>query len=222
MKTTIKIASALVFSVALSHAGVLPVEFKGASYGDQSEVEWNFGDGNINSSSVAPVEVETPTPLPIVVQIPISGTVVGASYGVNIARLATVTASSTYGGSPAYSPARINDGSILTTAGPNWSWTNGIPLDGVRDDQYVLLDFGASKAFSAIDLYTSEGWPISDYNISVWNGTTWTVLIKARKNTAILNHWTFAKISASKIKITVLKGPSNLILWGRINEVVVY
>lgn len=35
--------------------GVLPVEFKGASYGDAATVEWEFGDGTSSSSSMAPI-----------------------------------------------------------------------------------------------------------------------------------------------------------------------
>lgn len=34
--------------------GVMPVEFQGASYGDVSEMEWDFGDGESNSSSMSP------------------------------------------------------------------------------------------------------------------------------------------------------------------------
>ena len=34
--------------------GVFPVEFKGATYGDADEVEWDFGDSTSNSSSLSP------------------------------------------------------------------------------------------------------------------------------------------------------------------------
>lgn len=45
---------------ANSSKGVMPVEFKGASYGEASEAEWNFGDGTTNSTSIAPTHEYAP------------------------------------------------------------------------------------------------------------------------------------------------------------------
>lgn len=50
-----------IFKIDTSNAskGVFPVEFKGASYGESSESEWDFGDGSSNSTTIAPTHEYT-------------------------------------------------------------------------------------------------------------------------------------------------------------------
>ncbi|GGH46526.1 hypothetical protein GCM10008014_09240 [Paenibacillus silvae] len=134
----------------------------------------------------------------------------------NLARTATITADSTFSG---YSTARINDGDRSTALGGASSWANNA---NTALPQNVTLDLGQSKQVSKVDLYTSQGYVMSDYDVEYWNGSSWVSLVKITNNTNVYRSHSFSPINTSKIKIVCKKGPSHQAGYVRINELEIY
>ncbi|WP_440111370.1 galactose-binding domain-containing protein [Paenibacillus sp. QZ-Y1] len=136
--------------------------------------------------------------------------------GQNLARNATITVDSTY---PGYSAARINDGDQNTTLGENYSWANNqnSPLP-----QYVVLDLQAAKSIQRIDLYTSQGYPLANYDLQYWNGTTWVNLVQITGNQELKRSHAFTAVSTSKVRVVASKGPAHQTNYVRINELEIY
>jgi hypothetical protein len=134
----------------------------------------------------------------------------------NLAIGAHASASSTYGGYNAYN---VNDTSTDTTVGGPYSWTNA--ADGYLP-QWLELDFGVLKTFSAVDLYTSAGYEIKDYSIQYWNGFGWIDLVHEVGNTQVQRWHSFSTVSASKVRVVGWSGPDVQPHYVRINEFRVY
>lgn len=141
----------------------------------------------------------------------------------NIARTATASASSTYCPSTTsplhcYYPSRINDGSNNTTLGGVDSWVNvggGLP-------QWVELRWPSKVVISSTELYTSEGYPIQDYNLEYWNGVEWVAFNQVRGNTTLKNVYTLpATITTDRVRVLGLKGPAVQTSHVRVNELIV-
>lgn len=139
---------------------------------------------------------------------------------VNLAIGATATAQSTFSG---YSPARVNDGSRNTTVGGAYSWTNAHTsgTDG-RVPQWLQLDFGVNKTFSRVDIYTSTGYIMRDYDVQYWNGTSWVTLVTVTGNTLVQRSHTFASTSARLVRIYARSGSTSQPWYVRVNEFEVY
>ncbi|HEX6291863.1 MAG TPA: discoidin domain-containing protein [Herpetosiphonaceae bacterium] len=146
----------------------------------------------------------------------------GGSGDENLARSAIAAASSTYP-YDGYAPSRVNDGSRTTTVGGAYSWVNAdrYAPDGYLP-QWVQLDFGTTKTFSRVVMYTSSGYPIQDYDIQVWDGSTWVTVDSRTGNTALTVTHTFAPTTARLVRILGRRGPSNQPQYVRVNEFEVY
>ncbi|MFD0712670.1 discoidin domain-containing protein [Paenibacillus sp. GCM10027626] len=134
---------------------------------------------------------------------------------VNYAREATATASNTDTAN-GYAAEKVNDGAATT----DWSgWaTDGSPLP-----QWVQLDFGTAKTFSRVELYTTNGYEIRDYEIQYWNGSAWVNCLSAiTGNTFDHRTHTFEPVTASKLRIVGTSGPAIQPDYVRINEIEVY
>ncbi len=140
----------------------------------------------------------------------------GGSGFDNLARTATVAASSTY---PGYSPARVNDGSQSTALGGTDSWANNAntPLP-----QWVQLDFGVVKTFSRVELFTTATYALRDYDIQIWNGVTWQNVATVNFNTAAHRTHTFAPVSSRLVRVLCRRGPDHQAGYVRVNEFEVY
>ena len=148
---------------------------------------------------------------------------VGPPPPVNLAREALAVASTTYcagaGTIDCYSPARVNDGSNSTTLGGFDSWSNN---NGVSMPQWVELQWGRMVTFSRIELYTSEGFPIRDYDVEYWTGTEWAKAVSIRGNTALHLTHRITPVQTFRMRILALSGPSNQVIHARVNEIELY
>ncbi|MCF2945419.1 discoidin domain-containing protein [Paenibacillus tarimensis] len=135
---------------------------------------------------------------------------------VNLAIGAAVSADTTF---PGYAAAKINDGDRNTTVGGNYSWANnnGAPLP-----QHVYMNFGSNRTFNKIDLYTSQGYVMADYDLQYWNGSSWVTLVSVTGNTSTHRSHTFGEVTSSQIRVVCRKGPANQTNYVRINELEVY
>lgn len=141
---------------------------------------------------------------------------------VNIAPSALAVASSTFCSSTGvhcYSPHRVNDGDRSTVLGGYTSWSNN---NGVGMPQWVELQWSQVRTVSRIDLYTSEGYPIKDYDLQVWNGTGWVTASAVRGNTALFRTHTIAPVQTFRMRVLAYSGPSHQTSYARINELEVY
>ncbi|UPK42511.1 discoidin domain-containing protein [Paenibacillus pabuli] len=136
--------------------------------------------------------------------------------GTNLARNAAITVDSTFSG---YSAAKINDGDRNTTLGENYSWANdrNSPLP-----QYVVVDMRAANSINRIDLYTSQGYPIADYDLQYWNGLIWVNLVQVTGNQELMRSHTFSAVNTTKVRVVARKGPSHQPGYVRINELEIY
>ena len=142
----------------------------------------------------------------------------------NQALSASTSASSTYcsgSGLHCYHSYRINDGSRNTTVGGYYSWANDWG-GGISLPQWVQLDFGGTIWFNRVDLYTSQGYAIRDYDIQYWNGSGWYNAATVNGNTSTYRKHTFSRRSASRIRVRGRSGPSNQTIYVRVNELEVY
>jgi hypothetical protein len=141
--------------------------------------------------------------------------------GVNLARSATASASSTYWG---YAASRVNDGSRNTTVGGPYSWTNaGWTAPNGSLPQWVQLDFGTNKTFSKVEVYTSSGYPIRDFDVQYWDSFAWVTVVTVNANTALhISPPPFTPVTARLVRIYARGGPTNQPSWARVNEFEVY
>ncbi|WP_181438811.1 hypothetical protein [Paenibacillus sambharensis] len=140
----------------------------------------------------------------------------GPAPNANHAIGAAVSADSTF---PGYSVARINDGDRNTALGQSYSWANnqGAPLP-----QHVYMNFGANKTISKVDLYTSQGYVMANYDIQYWNGSSWVTVATVTGNTSTYRSHSFNAVSTSQIRVVCRRGPSHQTNYVRINELEVY
>ncbi len=136
--------------------------------------------------------------------------------GQNLARNATITASSTY---PGYSTARINDGDRNTALGESYSWANN---RNSSLPQYVVLDLPASSSIQRIDLYTTKGYVLANYDLQYWNGSSWVNLVQITGNQETTRSHTFTAVNTSKVRVVASRGPSHQPTYVRINELEIY
>lgn len=138
----------------------------------------------------------------------------------NMALAATATAQSTF---PGYSPSNVNDGDTNTTVGGAYSWSNAhtYGADG-RLPNWVQLDFGETKPISKVVIYTSKNFEIKEYDIEVWNGSSWEVVLTQFGNTDVRTEHTFSTRYGSKLRVVGRRGPDNQNIYVRVNELEVY
>lgn len=133
----------------------------------------------------------------------------------NLARSSTPSASSTFNG---YSVANIIDGNQTTAQLSNMSWTN---VSGVLP-QWVQLDFGANRTFSKVELFTSIGYELRDYDVEYLDGATWKKVAIVKGNTGTRRTHEFQPVTSRYLRVTCRLGPPNQPTYTRINELEVY
>lgn len=140
----------------------------------------------------------------------------------NIAPLAAATASSTYcdHSSPAhcYDPARTIDEDRSTILGGTASWSN----DTVAGPHWLQLTWPVYVKLDQVDVYSSDRYPIRDYDIEAWNGTAWTTVAAVRGNTEVRRTHSFAPVTTTQLRVIGHAGPAIQPNHVRINELVVY
>ncbi len=161
------------------------------------------------------VKIEFPTGGAISYSPQLSQIKLNTSALVNYAREATATASNTDTAN-GYAVEKVNDG-IATT---DW---NGWATDGTSLPEWVQLDFGAEKTFGRVELYTTSGYEIRDYDIQYWDGQTWVNCLPViTGNSFDHRSHTFETVTSSKLRIVGKSGPTIQTDYLRINEIEVY
>ena len=143
----------------------------------------------------------------------------------NKALNAYASASSTFSG---YSASKVNDGSRNTTVGGAYSWTNahtyggGLGGDG-KLPEYVQLTFNSSTTVSRINMYSSSGYVIRDYQIQYRNAFgQWITVVDQNGNTSVSRTHIINPVSTNAIRLYAEKGPNNQSIYARVNELEVY
>jgi hypothetical protein len=134
----------------------------------------------------------------------------------NLARDPGVTASaqSTFSG---YSAARIIDGDTNTTVGPSYGWANAHG-GGQSLPQWIQVTFTAPRVVEAINLYTSAGYEIQNYDLQAWNGASWVTVVQQRGNRAVTRSHPISPVTATAIRVLGLRGPEVQTIYVRVNE----
>lgn len=140
----------------------------------------------------------------------------------NLAQLASVSASTTYcsgSGDHCYSAGRVNDGSPSTALGGYHSWTN---TRGAALPQWVELTWSSPVTAARVDLYTSSGYAIRDYDIQYWTGSSWVTVASVNGNTSLTRTHLFGPITTTRLRVLGRSGPSHQPGYVRVNEIEVY
>ena len=146
--------------------------------------------------------------------------------GTNLARLASASASTTYCSGPVpgpdcYFPARVNDGSRSTQLGGFNSWANA---NNQAMPQWVELTWNDFVTFSRIDLYTTAGLELRDYDIEYLSGqNNWIHVTSVNGNFQAFRSLTLPNpIQTRRLRIVARFGSAVQPGYARINEIEVY
>jgi hypothetical protein len=141
----------------------------------------------------------------------------------NLALTAGVSASSTYcqgTGEHCYSPGRVNDGNRSTALGGFFSWTNAGYQPGTP---WVELSWSTPVTARRIELFTTAGYAVRDYDLQYWNGSAWVnaVVVNGNAN-AHVTHVLPAPVTTTRLRVWGRSGPSHQAGYVRVNELEVY
>jgi len=160
----------------------------------------------INSTNGKPFYTGYPT-------VPANFTFTGNTFNnfvLNIAPNATVSASTTDTGN-GYSTAKAVDGNTADWSG--WASLVGVP-------QWLQLTWSNTQNINKVDLHTTSGYYLKDYDIEYWNGSAWQVAASVRNNTQKLTTSTFPNVSTSQLRINCITADQTS--YCRIDELSVY
>lgn len=143
----------------------------------------------------------------------------GGTGGDNLACGAVASASSAFSG---YSAAKTTDCDNNTGLGGSYSWANSATTYPPNNPQWVQADMGVNKTFRRVVVYTSQGYPIRDFDVQVWNGVTFVTVGQVRGNTALSATVTFAAQTSRLVRILGRSGPTHQLNYVRVNEIEVY
>ncbi len=134
---------------------------------------------------------------------------------------AEATASSSYAH---YSPARINDGSLSTMVGGEFSWANAHPnAPGGALPQWVQLEFPVAEPVSQVRVYTTANYEIRDFDLEILENGIWQQVSSVRGNTAAeLQIDLDRTYTANTLRLVGLQGPAKQPIHVRVNEIQVY
>lgn len=139
----------------------------------------------------------------------------------NLACGALAAASSTYAWE-GYSPARATDCDNNTSLGGPHSWANSAGVYPPTNPQWLQVDLGVNKTFSRMVLYTSQGYPIRDFDVQVWNGSTFVTVGGTRGNTNTSVEIRFGAQTTRLVRVIAIHGPNHQPGFVRVNEVELY
>ncbi len=86
----------------------------------------------------------------------------------------------------------------------------------------MQADLGVTKTFRRVVVFTSQGLPIRDFDVQVWNGVTYVTVGSVRNNTQLSVPVTFAAQSSRLVRILGRSGPTQQPGYVRVNEIEVY
>jgi hypothetical protein len=137
---------------------------------------------------------------------------------VNYSIGAATSASTTFSG---YDVKKINDGNHTTAETPAQSWCNDWPA---TFPQHVELAFPAERTIGRVEMYTSDGYAVMTYDISVWDAatSTWVAVKSVIGNELVHNTLTFPPVVTSKLRLVAKTGAKNQTIYARVNELETY
>ncbi|GAB7039250.1 MULTISPECIES: discoidin domain-containing protein [Catenuloplanes] len=139
----------------------------------------------------------------------------------NVACGALASASSTYP-YEGYAPSRVTDCNRDTRLGGAYSWSNAATVYPPSNPQWVQADFGVERTIRRVVVHTSQGYPIRDYDVQVWNGLNYLTVAEVRGNTALQVTSTFSLRNTRLVRILGRSGPAHQQLHVRVNELEAY
>jgi hypothetical protein len=143
----------------------------------------------------------------------------GGTGNDNLACGATASASSTFGG---YSAAKATDCNADTRLGGAYSWANARTTYPPNNPEWLQADFGVNKTFRRVVVYTSEGYPMKDFDVQVWNGVNFGTVASVRGNSALSVPVSVGSQTTRLVRILCRSGPDHQPGFVRINELEVY
>jgi hypothetical protein len=143
----------------------------------------------------------------------------GGTGNANLACGAIASASSTFGG---YSAARATDCVPNTGLGGAYSWANAQGTYPPNNPQWLQADLGTNKTFRRAVVYTSQGYPIRDFDLQVWNGATFVTVGMVRNNTQLTVTVPVSAQTTRLVRILGRSGPNHQQTYVRINELELY
>lgn len=153
----------------------------------------------------------------------ISGRIIRVLVG-NIAPYATAIASSTYCSSSTdddncYYPYRVNDTNLSNNLGGLYSWVHN---NTVALPQWIELTWPSPVTINSVDIYTTTGYIIRDYDLEYLNGETWVPVASVTNNTELYRTHPISTITTSNLRVVVRRGSVIQPQHARINEIVVF
>jgi hypothetical protein len=145
----------------------------------------------------------------------------GGTGNDNLACAAIASASSTYP-YDGYSPAKVADCNRDTRLGGPYSWANHYNTYAPNNPQWVQVDFGVNKTFRRVVVYTSQSYPIRDFDVQVWNGVTFVTVASVTGNTSLSVTVTFTARTSRIVRVLGRHGPNHHPGYVRVNELEVY
>lgn len=98
------------------------------------------------------------------------------------------------------------------------SWVN----DNVAGARWVSLTWQGPVTINQVELYTSQGGIIQDYDIEYFDGgESWIPVISITKNTELHRSHIINNITTTQLRVAVRNGSVTQSIYGRINELVV-
>lgn len=139
----------------------------------------------------------------------------------NWARAGAASASSTFSG---YAPQRVNDGSRDTALGGDHSWANDYGTYPPNSPEWVQLDLGTARNLRRAVIYTSNGYPIRDFDVQVLAGGAWVTPPggQVRGNTSLVVNVPFQARTSQFIRVLGISGPLHQPGYVRVNEFEAY
>jgi hypothetical protein len=141
----------------------------------------------------------------------------------NWAMLANASASTTYP-FEGYSPNWVNDGSRSTRLGGLHSWANAASWQGGNLPQWVQLNWTTPVTFNELVVYTTEGYPIQNYEIQMLTpaGAWQRISVRTGNTATMVVHDLAQSYTAQAVRILGTMGPNIQPQHVRVNEFEVY
>ena len=92
----------------------------------------------------------------------------------------------------------------------------------VQLPQSVELAWKYAVTINSIDIYSTEGYIIRDYDIEYPNGEGWSTLASVRDNTEVFRSIPVSPITVYQLRVVALEGSLAQPQHARINEIVVF
>jgi hypothetical protein len=120
-----------------------------------------------------------------------------------------------------YYPERVNDTNLSTELGGLYSWVNEDPNISPLP-QTVELAWRYPVTINSVDIYTTEGYVLRDYDIEYTEGEGWSTLISVKDNTETYRSLAVSTVTTYQLRVVAKEGSLAQPQHARINEIVVF